>query len=39
MPEVAAAMGIPFGTAQSRLHYALVAMRATVVPAIRLARP
>ena len=31
MPDVAAAMGIPLGTAQSRLHYALVAMRATVV--------
>jgi RNA polymerase sigma-70 factor (ECF subfamily) len=31
MPEVAAAMGIPLGTAQSRLHYSLVAMRATVV--------
>ena len=31
MPEVAAAMGIPLGTAQSRLHSALVAMRATVV--------
>ena len=32
MPDVAAAMGIPLGTAQSRLHYALVSMRATVVP-------
>ncbi len=31
MPDVAAAMSIPLGTAQSRLHYALVAMRATVV--------
>ena len=31
MPDVASAMGIPLGTAQSRLHYALVAMRATVV--------
>jgi RNA polymerase sigma-70 factor (ECF subfamily) len=30
MPEVAAAMGIPLGTAQSRLHYSLVSMRATV---------
>ncbi len=30
MPEVAAAMGTPLGTAQSRLHYALVAMRGTV---------
>jgi RNA polymerase sigma-70 factor, ECF subfamily len=31
MPDVAAAMGTPLGTAQSRLHYALVEMRATVV--------
>jgi RNA polymerase sigma-70 factor (ECF subfamily) len=31
MPDVAAVMGIPLGTAQSRLHSALVAMRATVV--------
>jgi RNA polymerase sigma-70 factor, ECF subfamily len=31
MPDVAAAMGIPLGTAQSRLHYALVAMRASVL--------
>ncbi len=31
MPDVAAAMGIPLGTAQSRLHASLVAMRATVV--------
>ncbi len=30
MPEVAVAMGTPLGTAQSRLHYALVAMRVTV---------
>jgi RNA polymerase sigma-70 factor (ECF subfamily) len=32
MPEVATAMGTPLGTAQSRLHYALVAMRASVAP-------
>ena len=32
MPEVAIAMGTPLGTAQSRLHYALVAMRASVAP-------
>ena len=31
LPEVAAAMGIPLGTAQSRLHYALAAMRASVI--------
>jgi RNA polymerase sigma-70 factor (ECF subfamily) len=31
MPDVAAALGVPLGTAQSRLHYALVAMRASVV--------
>lgn len=31
MPDVAAAMGIPLGTAQSRLHSSLVALRATVV--------
>ncbi len=29
--EVAAAIGIPYGTAQSRLYYALKAMRASVV--------
>ncbi len=28
--EVAAALGIPLGTAKSRLHYALVAMRTAV---------
>ena len=27
LPEVAAALGIPVGTAKSRLHYALAAMR------------
>lgn len=31
LPEVAAALGIPVGTAKSRLHYSLVAMRATVL--------
>jgi RNA polymerase sigma-70 factor, ECF subfamily len=30
LPEVAASLGIPLGTAKSRLHYALVAMRAAV---------
>jgi RNA polymerase sigma-70 factor (ECF subfamily) len=30
LPEVAHAMGIPLGTAKSRLHYALAAMRTTV---------
>ena len=31
MPEVAVAMGIPLGTAQSRLHYALTSMRSSVI--------
>jgi RNA polymerase sigma-70 factor, ECF subfamily len=31
LPDVAAAIGIPVGTARSRLHYSLVAMRAAVV--------
>jgi RNA polymerase sigma-70 factor (ECF subfamily) len=30
LPDVARALGIPVGTAKSRLHYALAAMRATV---------
>ena len=30
LPEVARSVGIPLGTAKSRLHYALTAMRATV---------
>ncbi|HEX5825412.1 MAG TPA: sigma-70 family RNA polymerase sigma factor [Candidatus Limnocylindrales bacterium] len=30
LPEVAAALRIPLGTAKSRLHYALAAMRTTV---------
>jgi RNA polymerase sigma-70 factor (ECF subfamily) len=30
LPDVAQSMGIPLGTAKSRLHYALAAMRATV---------
>ena len=30
LPEVARALGIPLGTAKSRLHYALAAMRTTV---------
>ena len=28
LPDVAASLGIPYGTAKSRLHYALTAMRA-----------
>jgi RNA polymerase sigma-70 factor (ECF subfamily) len=28
LPDVAASLGIPYGTAKSRLHYALAAMRA-----------
>jgi RNA polymerase sigma-70 factor (ECF subfamily) len=31
LPEVAAAVGIPLGTAKSRLHYSLAAMRLTVL--------
>ena len=31
LPEVAASLGIPLGTAKSRLHYSLAAMRATTV--------
>jgi RNA polymerase sigma-70 factor (ECF subfamily) len=40
LPDVAAAIGIPVGTARSRLHYSLVAMRASVVgrPAVSTAR-
>lgn len=30
LPEVAASLGIPLGTAKSRLHYALAAMRVAV---------
>jgi RNA polymerase sigma-70 factor (ECF subfamily) len=30
LPEVAASLGIPLGTAKSRLHYALAAMRMSV---------
>jgi RNA polymerase sigma-70 factor (ECF subfamily) len=30
LPEVAATLGIPSGTAKSRLHYALAAMRLAV---------
>ena len=30
LPEVASALGIPLGTAKSRLHYAIAAMRTTV---------
>ena len=32
LPEVAASLGIPIGTAKSRLHYALAAMRVSVLP-------
>ncbi len=32
LPEVAAALAIPLGTAKSRLHYSLAAMRANVAP-------
>ena len=32
LPEVAASLGIPLGTAKSRLHYALAAMRAVGPP-------
>jgi RNA polymerase sigma-70 factor (ECF subfamily) len=31
LPDVAAAMGIPLGTAQSRLHYSMRTMRSSVV--------
>ena len=31
LPEVAASLGIPLGTAKSRLHYSLAAMRQTVL--------
>jgi RNA polymerase sigma-70 factor (ECF subfamily) len=31
LPEVAASLDIPLGTAKSRLHYSLAAMRATVL--------
>ena len=31
LPEAAACLGIPLGTAKSRLHYALAAMRRTVL--------
>jgi RNA polymerase sigma-70 factor (ECF subfamily) len=31
LPDVARALGIPVGTAKSRLHYALAAMRTTLV--------
>ncbi len=32
LPEVAASLGIPYGTAKSRLHYALTAMRTGAQP-------
>jgi len=32
LPEVAAALAIPLGTAKSRLHYSLAAMRVDVAP-------
>jgi RNA polymerase sigma-70 factor (ECF subfamily) len=42
MPEVARAVGIPVGTAKSRLHYAVASMRANLqgddsVASVRLA--
>src|SRR5262249_38686196 len=39
LPDVAQAVGIPLGTAKSRLHYALAAMRASVLaePSVRAA--
>jgi DNA-directed RNA polymerase specialized sigma24 family protein len=30
LPDVAASLGIPLGTAKSRLHYSLAAMRVAV---------
>ena len=40
LPEVAVALGIPYGTAKSRLHYALTAMRlGAEVGALRAATP
>jgi RNA polymerase sigma-70 factor (ECF subfamily) len=33
LPNVAASLGIPLGTAKSRLHHALAAMRLTLEPA------
>jgi RNA polymerase sigma-70 factor (ECF subfamily) len=35
LPEVAASLGIPYGTAKSRLHYALTAMRADAQVGVR----
>jgi DNA-directed RNA polymerase specialized sigma24 family protein len=32
LPDVAASLGIPLGTAKSRLHYSLATMRASVPP-------
>jgi RNA polymerase sigma-70 factor (ECF subfamily) len=37
LPEVAASLGIPYGTAKSRLHYALVAMRSGTTDEARVA--
>ena len=39
LPEVARALGIPLGTAKSRLHYSLAAMRSTVTAESDLAPP
>ena len=35
LPEVASSLGIPLGTAKSRLHYSLAAMRVTTAAEIR----
>ncbi|HEU4571897.1 MAG TPA: RNA polymerase sigma factor [Candidatus Limnocylindrales bacterium] len=39
LPDVATSLGIPLGTAKSRLHYALAAMRTTVVGPSEVAEP
>jgi RNA polymerase sigma-70 factor (ECF subfamily) len=39
VPEVAAALGIPTGTAKSRLHYSLATMRAVVLGTVATAAP
>jgi RNA polymerase sigma-70 factor, ECF subfamily len=38
LPEVAASLRIPLGTAKSRLHYALAAMRTTVTGTAEIGR-